>query len=113
MFGPPLFSPPPPQTTTDIIVIPPPHLCPPLPHSKIDRQSNHPEPTPAPPPPPVTTGQHALNQTDGLMSLYANMGTLDGLSKMFSERAVLLPAWVHFLAFDLVAAHYVVQKNLK
>ncbi|CAN0248274.1 unnamed protein product [Hapterophycus canaliculatus] len=41
------------------------------------------------------------------------MGTLDGLAKMFGQREVLLPAWVHYLAFDLVAAHYIVQKNLK
>lgn len=63
--------------------------------------------------PPAPTGKHLLKQRDGVMSLYADMGTIDGLAMMFKDRGVILPAWVHYLAFDLVAAHFVVQKNLK
>ena len=56
-------------------------------------------------------GIHVLNSKD-VLKMYAEMGTLDGVAKLFSDSGVLLPAWVHYLAFDLMAGHYLVQKNI-
>lgn len=44
--------------------------------------------------------------------MYAEMGTLDGVAKLFSDSDIHLPAWVHYLAFDLMAGNYLVQKNM-
>ena len=46
------------------------------------------------------------------MALYESMSTLDGLREMFRDPGVVFPAWVHYLAFDLMVAHYLVEKNL-
>eukprot|EP00752_Nemacystus_decipiens_P009873 g8808.t1 len=56
-------------------------------------------------------GNHILNSKD-VLGMYADMGTLDGVAKLFSDSGVLLPAWVHYLALDLMAGHYLVQKNI-
>jgi len=53
-----------------------------------------------------------MNSKDGVLAMYESMSTLDGLRNMFSDSGILLPAWVHYLAFDLVVGHYVVQRNL-
>lgn len=58
-----------------------------------------------------TPGAHLSNSKDA-MGMYAEMGTLDGLAKLFGDRGILLPAWVHYLGFDLMAGHYLVQKNI-
>lgn len=44
--------------------------------------------------------------------MYAELGTLDGVGKLFRDPGIPLPAWMHYLAFDLMVGHYVVQKNL-
>eukprot|EP00903_Cladosiphon_okamuranus_P021795 g20041.t1 len=56
-------------------------------------------------------GAHLLNSKD-VLGTYAEMGTLDGVAKLFSDSGILLPAWVHYLAFDLMVGHYLVQKNI-
>ena len=38
-----------------------------------------------------------------------SFGTLDGVSKLFSNKTVLLAGWVHYLAFDLLAGIYIVR----
>lgn len=45
--------------------------------------------------------------------MYMDMGTLDGIAKLFRGDGIYLPAWVHYLAFDLVVGHYLVQKNME
>lgn len=40
------------------------------------------------------------------------MGKLEGVTKLFSNDAVILPAWVHYLAFDLLVGNYLVEKNI-
>ncbi|CAM9227995.1 unnamed protein product, partial [Scytosiphon promiscuus] len=75
------------RKTTAYMPALPPCPVPPLPELKSDERLHRTEPLPPSPPPPlrpsVRTGQHALGHKDGLMSMYANMGTLDGLAKMF------------------------------
>lgn len=40
------------------------------------------------------------------------MGTLKGVIKLFSNDDVILPAWLHYLAFDLIVANYLVETNM-
>ncbi|CAM9735829.1 unnamed protein product [Ectocarpus sp. 12 AP-2014] len=53
------------------------------------------------------------NSKEGVLAMYMDMGTLDGIAKLFRGDGILLPAWVHYLAFDLVVGHYLVQKNME
>lgn len=53
-----------------------------------------------------------MNSKGGVLEMFESMSTLDGLAKLFSNSEILLPAWVHYLAFDLIVGHYVVQRNL-
>ncbi|CAN0129715.1 unnamed protein product [Pylaiella littoralis] len=57
-------------------------------------------------------GKHMMNTRDGVVTIFTDMGTLTGLSKLFRDEGMVLPAWVHYLAFDLLAGHYCVQKNM-
>lgn len=59
----------------------------------------------------TTAGAQLLNSND-VVGMYADMGTLAGVGKMFRDPSIHLPAWMHYLAFDLMAGHYLVQKNL-
>ena len=43
---------------------------------------------------------------------FADMGTLDGVKKLFANDDVILPAWVHYLAFDLIVGNHLVERNL-
>jgi hypothetical protein len=38
-----------------------------------------------------------------------NFGSLDGVSKLFTNKTMLLAGWVHYLAFDLFAGVYIVR----
>ncbi|CAM9974827.1 unnamed protein product [Laminaria digitata] len=53
-----------------------------------------------------TTGEGSL------MGTFAEFGTLEGVIKLFGNTAVILPAWVHYLAFDLVVGNSLVEKNI-
>lgn len=54
---------------------------------------------------------HLLNSND-VIGMYAEMGTLKGVGKMLSNSDVHMPAWMHYLAFDLMAGHHLVQYNI-
>lgn len=47
-----------------------------------------------------------------MMATFAEFGTLKGVINLFENTAVILPAWVHYLAFDLVVANSIVEKNI-
>ncbi len=44
---------------------------------------------------------------------FSNFGTLDGVSKLFSDKYLLLAGWVHYLAFDLLTGIYIVTNAKK
>lgn len=49
---------------------------------------------------------------DGIGKMFADMGTHAGVVKLFKDANVILPAWVHYLAFDLLVGNMLVEKNL-
>ncbi|CAM9985454.1 unnamed protein product [Discosporangium mesarthrocarpum] len=44
-----------------------------------------------------------------------DMGSYNGVRSLFQDKdhpEIILPAWVHYLAFDMVVANFLVEKNL-
>lgn len=45
--------------------------------------------------------------------MFADMATHAGVVKLFQQHTgVILPAWAHYLAFDLLVGNQLVEKNL-
>ncbi len=40
---------------------------------------------------------------------FKSFGTLDGVSRLFMNKQMLLAGWVHYLAFDLLAGIYILR----
>lgn len=53
-----------------------------------------------------------MKNEDGLLKSYADMVTMEAVAKFLALGEVALPAWVHFLAFDLTVGNYIVEKNI-
>lgn len=54
-------------------------------------------------------------QPDGLSGvgqMYAELRALDGVMKLFADSTIILPAWIHYLAVDMIGVNYLVEKNL-
>eukprot|EP00904_Undaria_pinnatifida_P014013 jgi/Undpi1/9742/HiC_scaffold_27.g12198.m1 len=43
---------------------------------------------------------------------FQKFSTLDGVTSLFVNPAAVLPAWVHYCAFDVIVGNYLVDKNL-
>eukprot|EP00904_Undaria_pinnatifida_P014014 jgi/Undpi1/9743/HiC_scaffold_27.g12199.m1 len=48
----------------------------------------------------------------GFFGTFQQFSTLDGVVNLFRNPAVVLPAWVHYFAFDVIVGNYLVDKNL-
>lgn len=60
----------------------------------------------------VTTFASSLATGEGsMLSTFAEFGTLEGVIKVFQNPTIILPAWVHYLGYDLVVGNYFVEKN--
>lgn len=47
------------------------------------------------------------------METFADMGKYDGAVNLFtSSESIILPACVHYLAFDMIVGNYLVERNL-
>lgn len=58
-------------------------------------------------------GNALAHRPEGAGQTFADMGNLAGVVKLFSSGSTLvLPAWIHYLAFDLVIGNYLVERNL-
>lgn len=54
----------------------------------------------------MSSGEGSLSET------FTDMGTLDGVIKLFANNDVIVLAWVHYMAFDLVVGNHLVEKNM-
>lgn len=56
------------------------------------------------------TWVNASNFDPGLIKKF---GSLDGIAQIFSNRYLLTAAWIHFLAFDLLAAVWIKNNSVR
>ncbi|CAM9663034.1 unnamed protein product [Choristocarpus tenellus] len=49
---------------------------------------------------------------DGVGTIYADMGTYKGVVDLLGRAQFALPAWIHYLAFDMVVGNLLLEKNL-
>ena len=56
------------------------------------------------------TWVNASNFDPGLIKKF---GSLDGIAQIFSNRYLLTAAWIHFLAFDLIAAVWIKNNSVR
>lgn len=54
-----------------------------------------------------------LNFSNFDPGIIKKFGSLDGIAQIFSNRYLLTAAWVHFLAFDLLAAVWIKNNSVK
>jgi len=45
--------------------------------------------------------------------IFENFSTLNGVSKLFANKQMLLAGWIHYLAFDLLAGIYIIRNAKK
>ena len=45
--------------------------------------------------------------------IFENFSTLNGVSKLFANKQMLLAGWIHYLAFDLLAGIYIIRNAEK